>query len=181
MITSLAIRLMLQYCTPPTSKGAHYAPNSTCDHVAGKGAGIAWSKNIASKLKSLHKKGRLRTAHGGSVPLYLTEFGYFRTEENAIPEAYRAKWLPEAMDVALKSGAKSMNVYQVRSRLFYAVVYSNGSTVLPRTSGAMGYRVLIETVESPRSNFPRILNADGSPTPTYLSLQNWARKRGYIH
>jgi len=63
-----------QYCTPPTTKKPVFI-TSTCRRVM---AGISTVKDVQKMLKKWYKSGKLRTPAGKQVPLYLTEFGYFR-------------------------------------------------------------------------------------------------------
>jgi hypothetical protein len=53
------------------------------------------------------------TPKGNRLPLFLTEFGYHKSGPYAIPEAIRAKWYPKALEVARRSGAAQMNLYQI--------------------------------------------------------------------
>jgi hypothetical protein len=100
-----------QYCTPPNTYKAIFAPGSTCKKATT--GGIHSAKATQKYIAKWHKKGRLRTPKGGAPPLYLTEFGYHRQGEHAIPENYRAKWYPMAMTEAKKAGARGMVLYQM--------------------------------------------------------------------
>jgi hypothetical protein len=74
--------------------------------------GIGYAKDVQKQLKKWAKSGRLTTPKGKPVPMYLTEFGYHRKAPYGIPEKYRAKWYPKAMEWARKSGARGMVLYQ---------------------------------------------------------------------
>jgi len=110
--------------------------------------GIAWTRSFNKLLAKWAKKKLLITSRGKKVPLFLTEFGYHKTGAFALPEEFRAKWYPKAMNVARQQGAKQMTIYQLFS------------------SGA-GWDT-------------GILAPDGSPLPSFLALQAWAKKNGYI-
>jgi hypothetical protein len=142
-----------QYCTPPETQLPIFDPNiTTCQHLAGKGAGIAWAEDLQHRLSYLAGKGQLvlrGSNNSAPLPLFLTEFGYPRTGPNALPEDVRCDWLPRAMSVAAKAGVKSMNVYQ----LFISppwVAWDTGIT-----------------------------DEAGNPLCSYTALQQWATDNGY--
>jgi len=140
-----------QYCTPPNSKKAEFIKGSSCNRVAGKGFGIAWADDWQNRLARYHGQGSLTTHHGQKVPLYQTEFGYWRAgSSNDIPEPYRAKWLPMALDVGKKNGVRQMNLYQ----LFAG----------PGTAGVWDTAILDQT---------------GNPLPSYNAVRAWATMHGY--
>jgi len=162
-----------QLCTPPDStsgatsavpkdaspgcfgtKGSAAVPN-------GVGFGVGFGQMWQERLAELHESGRLQTSAGKQVPLYYNEFGYMTNwdtipETNAeyesfqqVPEDTRARWTQEALDKARKDGAFNMLIYQF----------------MP--GGA------IDGFDS------SILEADCTPTPTFLAIREWAQKNGY--
>lgn len=67
---------------------------------------------LTRALKRLARAGALRTPEGGSPDLYLTEFGYFTSGRRSLPEGRRARFLPQAFEVALRQpGVRSMLQY----------------------------------------------------------------------
>jgi len=96
-----------QYCQSP--KTDKFYPKC----YSSKMPGISQVHTAQKLLASLAHKGLFQTPHGGVVPLWLTEFGYFRTGGDSLPENMRAKWYPDAMDVVLKDGVRGMNLYQL--------------------------------------------------------------------
>jgi hypothetical protein len=112
-----------QYCTSPTTKKAQYWPGSTCKHLSGAGAGMAW---LSAVKKHLRANKAIRTPAGHTPPLYLTEFGYHRRTSNAAPEEARCKWIVEAMEVAKKNGVKSMLLYHLQSSANPATTWDTG-------------------------------------------------------
>jgi hypothetical protein len=98
-----------QYCTKPSKKTFKFPTN--CKRKMKEG--IAWTRDWRQRLSSWARSNKLRTPRGGVPPLYLTEFGYHRTGPYAVPENVRAQWYKQAMDVAKKSGAKQMVIYQL--------------------------------------------------------------------
>lgn len=64
---------------------------------------------IQKQLHRLAKGGKLSTGHGHSLPVYVTEFGFFA----ATPEAERAKLLRKAYATARRNGVRSLMLYQL--------------------------------------------------------------------
>ena len=118
--------------------------------------GISNLEQIKTQLARLAKEGRLTTAEGGQLPLYLTEFGYQRKEgrtysspSTQIDEAQRALWLPKAYEVARQTGARQMLYFML----------------LP-----------------PAPDYPwdtSILDVNGNPLPSFFALKSWATAHGY--
>jgi hypothetical protein len=75
--------------------------------------GIAWTPRYKALLRRYARTKALVTPKGNRLPLFLTEFGYHKSGPFAVPEAIRAKWYPKAMEVARRSGAAQMNIYQL--------------------------------------------------------------------
>lgn len=73
--------------------------------------GISWvpamQKAIAAHGGRLSRRGK-----GGRVPLMLTEFGYFTSGPNMIPENLRVKWWPKALSFAQTHKVVGFNIYQ---------------------------------------------------------------------
>jgi hypothetical protein len=140
-----------QYCNPPNGMKKSFAPGSKC-HAMTDG-GIASAKRTQAFIAKWAKKGRFVNAKGKKPPLFLTEFGYHRNGEHALPESYRAKWYAMAMTVAKNSGARGMVLYQ----MFH-------------NSGPGSSPSLWDT---------GIVSPSGAPTPVTNALRNWAKKNGY--
>jgi len=67
---------------------------------------------LTRALKRLARARALRTPEGGRPDLYLTEFGYFTSGRRSLPEGRRARFLPQAFEVALRQpGVRSMLQY----------------------------------------------------------------------
>jgi hypothetical protein len=56
---------------------------------------------LTKLLHQLAHKRRLRTPRGGSLPVYLTEFGYFASGPRALPVRRRAAYLRKGFQIAL--------------------------------------------------------------------------------
>jgi len=135
-----------QYCTPPTTTKA-ILPYKPC-HRAGM-HGISWvpamQKAIAAHGGRLSRRGK-----GGRVPLMLTEFGYFTSGPNMIPENLRVKWWPKALSFAQTHKVVGFNIYQF----------------MPSPTSPPG---LWDT---------SVLNAQLGASPTYLAIWKWAQGNG---
>jgi Cellulase (glycosyl hydrolase family 5) len=111
--------------------------------------------HLTRALDRLSKAGALRKNGGGKMPLYLTEFGYFNSGGRKISAAKRAKYLPQAYQIALENP-------RVKSQLQYLLVSP------PKAS--TGY--FFNTGLMPRR---------GAPYPQYRSLKRWYRRnRGKV-
>jgi hypothetical protein len=111
--------------------------------------GISQTRRIQSTLRTLRRRGALRTPRGGTVPVYFTEFGYQRKGIYRMSESRRKAWAVAALRYARKVGA--------RQTVWYQLVSPGGRT--PGHVWDSG-----------------ILNANGSVTPTYTALLR-ARKQ----
>jgi len=100
----------LQFCTSPASRKFNFRVGTCKRKMEG---GVAWTPRYNALLKKFAATKALLTPRGNQVPLFLTEFGYQKAGPWAIPEAIRAKWYPLAMEVARRSGARQMNIYQM--------------------------------------------------------------------
>jgi GH35 family endo-1,4-beta-xylanase len=68
--------------------------------------------NLTDALDNLAKKRRLVNRHGKPLDLYLTEFGYMASGPYKKPASQRAKFLPEAFQIALRNPrVKEMTQY----------------------------------------------------------------------
>ena len=105
---------------------------------------------LTSALDRLARARLLSTPDGDPLPVYLTEFGYFRSGDHALPPATRAAYLARAFAIA--AGAYP----RVRQMLQYLLVAP------PR-----GY---------PGGSFDTsLLSQSGAPTPAFRALEAWAR------
>ena len=101
-------------------------------------------------LDRLARAGLLSTPGGAPLPMYLTEFGYFRSGARALPPGTRAAYLVRAFAIAARAYPR------VRQMLQYLLVAP------PR-----GY---------PGGNFDTsLLTQSGAPTPAFRALEAWAR------
>jgi len=136
-----------QFCTDPTSK-KRPGKNAPCKRWMPGGMGWIndWNKAVAKWAKS----GRLRTVAGKKPSVLLTEFGYLISPPPAnIPENFRAKWYPKAMDLAKKAKVKQMLIFGLHAANNPAV-WDSG-----------------------------IINGDSTPLPSFCALRKWAAKNGY--
>ena len=105
---------------------------------------------LTAALDRLAKARALRPRKGKSVPLYLTEFGYFASGRRATPEKKRSKWLPQAFGIAQRNA-------RVKQLLHYGLVAPP-----PEQAGAA-------------FDFGLLLR-DGSQRPAWGPLAAWAAK-----
>lgn len=97
---------------------------------------------LTTALDKLAKARALTHNGGGPMPLYLTEFGYFRAGERKLPEATRQKWTKQGFNIALKNP-------RVKQILYYVLVSPPGGTffdlsLLDHTGAETGaYRTLV--------------------------------------
>jgi hypothetical protein len=71
---------------------------------------------LTNLLHSLAHTRRLRTPHGGSLPVFLTEFGYFARGPRALPLRRRAAYLRKGFQIALHSrSVREMTQYTLVS------------------------------------------------------------------
>jgi hypothetical protein len=97
---------------------------------------VASVSRLRASLRSLARRGRLRTRGGGTLPIYFTEFGYqIKGSWVLRPERRRASWTVAAFQLAKRSGVRSMLYYHlVRSysrRWDTGIVTSGGSLMAP--------------------------------------------------
>jgi hypothetical protein len=95
-------------------------------------------------LRGLKRAHRLRTPHGGSLPVYLTEYGYFARGPRSLGERRRAAYLRKGFQIALGNRA-------VREMTQYTLVAPPGGIVWDTS----------------------LLGQNGSPTATFNALSAW--------
>lgn len=103
---------------------------------------------LRSSLRSLARRGRLRTPGGGALPIYFTEFGYQVKGSWVLkPERKRANWTVAAFQLAKRSGVRSMLYYHlVRSytrRWDSGIITSSGSLLAPFSAMVRARRGLV--------------------------------------
>ncbi len=103
-------------------------------------------------LKRLARRGRLRRPSGGTVPLYLTEFGYHARGRHAISERRRASWTTAAFRIAARAP-------RVKQMLHYLLVE-------PAAGGFW---------------HSRLVTRGGRTERPYRSLASWARGAARKH
>jgi hypothetical protein len=71
---------------------------------------------LTKLLHRLARSHKLRTPHGGSLPVYLTEFGYFARGPRALPARRRAAYLRKGFQIALHTpSVREMTQYTLVS------------------------------------------------------------------
>jgi hypothetical protein len=93
---------------------------------------IASLGRLTHELSRLARSHRLRTPHGGALPLYLTEYGYLVRGRFKMNPARAARYLPQAFSIALHNrNVKSMLQYGLVS----APIDVNWDSALLTSSG----------------------------------------------
>ena len=95
-------------------------------------------------LRGLRKARRLRTPRGGTLPVYLTEYGYFARGPRSLGERRRAAYLRRGFQLALANRA-------VREMTQYTLVAPPGHIVWDTS----------------------LLGQNGAPTATFNTLRAW--------
>jgi len=113
--------------------------------------GIGWANAYVKLSEALCKQKRLRTPKKAAAPVLFTEFAYMRTGEHRLTEELRAKWYPKAMTFAKRKGIAQMSIYQLTPK---------------------------DRNDAWDSS---LLNKDGSPGPSYVALQVWARQHQFLN
>jgi hypothetical protein len=108
---------------------------------------IGTLSRLTKALDKLSRAGALRTARGGRMPIYLTEYGYFATGHRALPPNTRSRYLQQAYSIALKNP-------RVKSQLQYLLVSPPA-----RSSSAFFNLALLSTT--------------GKRFPQFNALQRW--------
>jgi hypothetical protein len=105
---------------------------------------------LPAALDKLARLGALRTRRGGPMPVYLTEFGYLAYGKKKIPEARRARYLPQAFEIARRNP-------RVRELIQYELVQP------PKGSPWFFWQ-------------SHLIDNTGAKTKTYHALRAWARR-----
>jgi hypothetical protein len=124
-------------------------PPST-DYRGNDNVTIGTLPRLTAALDRLKKARALVPRRGRSVPVYLTEFGYFASGKRATPEKLRSKYLPKAFAIAQKNA-------RVRQMLHYGLVAPPSN----QSGSAFDFGLLL---------------ADGSQRQAYGPLTAWAAK-----
>lgn len=104
---------------------------------------------LRSALSRVKRSGTLTTPSGGTVPIYLTEWGYFASGSRRISDSRRATYTKQAFDIARRTPG-------VRQLLQYLLVKP------PAGSAGSGFNT-------------GIVNLSGSETRPYRALRDWVR------
>lgn len=139
-------------CAPLRADGyAHhpYAFLTPPGQPSERAVGVADLDRLRVPLARLAARGALADRRGRPLPLYLTEFGYFRRGLRRIPESRRAAWTRQTL--SLLAGQR-----QVRQLLWYQLTP-------PSQSG-------------PRVWDTSLLNANRTPTLTWQVLERWGKR-----
>jgi hypothetical protein len=67
-------------------------------------------RNLTGALDRLSRNGALRRNHGGRMPVYLTEYGYFASGPRALSKRKRTKYLAQGWSIALKNSRVKSNL-----------------------------------------------------------------------
>lgn len=111
--------------------------------------GIADLERLRVPLRRLAARGALVNRRGRPLPLYLTEFGYFRQGVRGLKERTRAAWTAKTLALLARQR-------QVRQLLWYQL-----SAPAQRGPGVWD---------------TSLLDADRSPTLTWQVLKRWGRR-----
>jgi hypothetical protein len=101
---------------------------------------------LTNLLKQLAKKHKMRTPQGKSLPVYLTEYGYFARGPRFLGEARRTAYLKKGFQMAQKNPA-------VRELVQYTLVAPPGNVVWDTS----------------------LIGANGAPSSAFTSLSSWAQ------
>ena len=102
---------------------------------------------LTKALDRLKRSGALVPRRGARLPLYLTEYGYFRAGDRKISERRRAKWTVKGFRLAAKNP-------RVKQLLYYVLVRPPGGTFFDLS----------------------LLDHDGDETRAYRALVRWATR-----
>ena len=75
--------------------------------------GISKTGVVRYWLRRLRRAHRLRTPHGGTPPIYFTEFGYLTRGYYRMSEGKRRSWAVRALRLARRQGARQMVWYML--------------------------------------------------------------------
>jgi hypothetical protein len=114
-------------------------------------AGLTNLPRLDTALVALQQAGALRAANGEPLGVFVTEFGYFKpgSRRGAVPESVRARWLPQAFDLAARFGF-------VRQMTYYHLFETR-----PRVKWNSG-----------------LVRRNGQETPAFDALRMWAKGAG---
>jgi hypothetical protein len=121
------------FAVSPTSKKG--GPNDATMGTLGR---------LTHLLRGLRRSHHLRTPQGGSLPLYLTEYGYFARGPRSLGERRRAAYLRKGFQMALQNPA-------VREMTQYTLVAPPGHIVWDTS----------------------LLGQNGAPSATFNALISW--------
>jgi hypothetical protein len=144
-------------CKPLKADGyAHhpydYRNKPTVSYKGNDNATLGSLSRLTGTLSSLAKVRALSTPKGKSLPVYLTEYGYFQSGKYALGESARSAYLKKAYTMA----QRDRNVAQLLQFVF----------ITPPLDFPGGYFDL------------SLVRADGSTTLPYESLRSWAQAAG---
>ena len=121
------------------------------EYPGGDNVTLGSVERLLGALDRAASDGSLRDGRGRALDVWITEFGYFQTTGRALPPARRAAYVRRAFELA------ASHYPRVRQLLQYLLV-------------------------SPPEGFPggrfdtSLLTRDGSPTPAFGALAEWARE-----
>jgi hypothetical protein len=101
---------------------------------------------LTKELDKLARNGKLSTDSGKPLDLVLTEYGYFGSGKRKMPESKRAKYIPQAFEIAFKNK-------RVKQMLHFLLAKPTSKYLFFDTS---------------------IVSQGGSKTPTFKALAKWA-------
>jgi hypothetical protein len=105
---------------------------------------------LTSALDRLSALGALRARRGGRIGIYLTEFGYLAYGKKKIPESRRARYLPQAFEIARRN---------------------------PRVREIVQYELVQPPKGSPWFFWQsHLVDNTGAKTKTFYALRAWARR-----
>jgi hypothetical protein len=109
---------------------------------------LATLSRLTNALNRLAKNGLLRTPQGGTLDVYLTEYGFMQSGRHAIPDARRASYLKQAYNMARRNS-------RVRQMLQF---------------------LLVQPAKKYRFFDTALLKAKGKETRAFRSLKSWAAR-----
>jgi hypothetical protein len=142
-------------CSPLRADGyAHHPYEFTRPperpHPGADNVTIGSLDRLTGALDRLAAAGLLSTPSGRPLPVYLTEFGYFRRGRRVLPPARRAAYLTRAFDIAARR--------------------------YPRVRQMLQYLLVSPPPDYPGGRFDTsILLRSDAPTPSFTALSAWAR------
>ncbi|MBA2428138.1 MAG: hypothetical protein H0V55_00240 [Thermoleophilaceae bacterium] len=112
--------------------------------------GLSSLPRLHATLVGLQSAGALRARDGAPLGVFVTEFGYFKpgTRRGAVPEGVRARWLPQAFELASRFGFVRQMTYYHLFETRRGVAWNSG-----------------------------IVRRSGNETPSFDALRAWAKAR----